>query len=135
VRDIPGMNPGARLGIWIGFHGWLIGVAILAGSNGEFRLLGEALLVGVPLSSALCLATLRIVDGARDRRSFGRRLAGSVFLGVGILLLAINHWLAPLITDHETLRRTMEELGGQYATSDLVPAAFLAAAAVLLLRA
>jgi hypothetical protein len=132
MSEIPGMTPGARLGVWLGFHGWLIGVAILAGMNGQFRLLGQACLIGIPLSSALSIVTLHLVAGAEDRRAYGRRLSGAIFFGVGVLLLVINHWLAPRIAGDDALRRTMEQFGATYATSDIVPAAFLLAAVLAL---
>jgi len=134
MSEIPGMTPGARIGVWLGFHGWLIGVAILAGVNGEFKLLGQACLIGVPLSSALSIVTLHLVAGARDRQAYGRRLAGAIFFGIGVLLIVINHWLAPQIAGDDALQRTIEQLGGTYATSDIVPAAFLFAAVLALWR-
>ncbi|MHC4937622.1 MAG: hypothetical protein ACYTHK_01475 [Planctomycetota bacterium] len=132
MSAIPGMTPAARLGVWLGFHGWLIGVAVLAGANGEFKLLGQACLIGIPLSSALSIVTLHLVAGAQDRRTYGRRLAGAIFFGIGVLLIVINHWLAPMIAGDDALERTMERLGGTYATSDIVPAAFLFAAVLAL---
>jgi len=132
--EVPRIHAGAAIGVWIGFHGWLIGVAIVAGAQGALDFLLEAMVIGIPLSSALALVTLRLVGGAASRRAFGRRLAGSIFLGVGVLLLLINHWLAPRIAGDEALRRTMEKLGGTYVTSDVVPAAFLVAALLLLWR-
>jgi len=130
----PPLPAGARLGLFVGYHGWLAGFVVLAASQGRMKLAGEALLLGVPLSTALALATLRIVEGSADRTSMGRRLGGALFLGVGVLLLAINHWLAPRIAGDEGLRRAMEKLGGTYATSDWVAAACLAVSVVLLAR-
>jgi hypothetical protein len=132
---VPRLPLASYAGAVLGIHGWLVGTLVLCLANGEVALVGELLLVGLPISLALSA----LLVGAREcwRPVLGRRqlLAatwGLLLLAVGVLLVVVNHWLAPRLEASPRLMQSLRDLGGVYRTGDFVPAACLAVSTLLL---
>jgi hypothetical protein len=90
----------AHLGAGLGFVGWVIGLGVVLALGGDgaaaLRLLPPAAL----LSVGLWLCSVIVVEGTR--RAFGDaalelRLAlfGFLLLAIGILAIALQHWILP----------------------------------------
>jgi hypothetical protein len=127
---------GARVGIAVGFCGWLIGLAAVAWATGESGILGQVAGPGLALSlgaAACVLATLEVATRAALRgRVFRLLMWGEILFFVGLLLLIVSHWVAPLIDAAPRLRDAVVRLGSVYRTPDLLSAALMAAGTVLL---
>jgi hypothetical protein len=130
------MRRGAYVGAVVGCLGWLIGLAAVCLATGETDVLGRVLLPGVAVS--LGIAGVFLVTGELAARSFGpgreRRLLlwGVMVFLVGVLVLLMNHWIAPLIDASPGLRDAMARLGGIYRVADAWPAALMAVGVAIL---
>ncbi|MHC4606231.1 MAG: hypothetical protein ACYTAF_04805 [Planctomycetota bacterium] len=129
---------GAYVGTTIGVLGWLIGFTILCLVEGATGLLAQVLLPGLLLSLSLALifiimleAVIRIY-GPRHSQMF-LTMWGMLFTLIGIMLMLINHWIAPLIDRHPDLAGGLRRTGSVYRVDDIVPTFLLAAGVVLLL--
>lgn len=127
------MSVGASVGTAVGFLGWLIGLAAMCLRTGEFGVLKQIALPGLAVSLGAALVvvvTLEVAAGAFGRGGtlFRRLLWGEILFFVGLLLLLVNHWVAPLVDAAPDLRRAI----GVYRTGDLPPAALMASGAAIL---
>ncbi len=124
------MGTGASIGTAIGFLGWLIGLAVVCVRAGEYAVLREVALPGLAVS--LGAAGIVIVTGhlALEREGVLRSvLWGEVLFFVGLFILLMNHWIAPLIDASPGLNGA---ISGRYRTGDWLPAALMVAGAVRL---
>ena len=123
---------GAFVGTTVGFLGWLIGLTAVSLRTGEFGVLKQIALPGLAVSLGAALVvvvTLEVAAGAFGRGTLFRRLLwGEILFFVGLLLLLLNHWVAPLVDAAPDLRRAI----GVYRTGDLPPAALMAGGAAIL---
>ena len=130
------MGLGRCVGTAIGFLGWLIGLAVVCVATGETAVLGQVALPGLAVSlgaAGLVIVTLESARGILGRGgAFRLLLWGELLFFVGLLILLLNHWIAPLIDGAPGLRRAMERLGSVYRTGDGAPAALMAAGTILL---
>lgn len=137
-KNVPGESRvGARAGVIIGVHGWLIGIAIVCFMGGYHELLIRVLGIGIPVSAAMSVLTIVWMEcllrlGGRGK-AFGFGLLGMVLFLVGILILLANHGFAPMFEATPGFVETLESLQAVYKTSDVVPAVCLLASCVLLL--
>lgn len=129
----------ARLGIIVGFLGWMIGWAIVCLAAGRPGMLVTTLPVGASASLGLALFTILLQESVE--RAFGRgpwttlALLGALAIDVGLLWLLANHWLAPVIAADAGLGEFMDRLHGVYRTSDMFPVGLLTAGCALLAAA
>ena len=125
-----------RLGMTIGIHGWLVGTVIFCLAGGHYAVVGEILAIGLPVSVAMSALAILLMESVQHRVGRGRTLAfslwGLILFVVGVLILLLNHWLAPLIDQTPGLAEQLTRLGAVYMTHDVVPALCLIASAVLL---
>jgi hypothetical protein len=126
----------AYLGLTVGIHGWLLGASILCVAGGYYAVLAEIVAIGLPISiamSALGILVMECVVRLFGRgRVFTLSLWGLILFALGVLILLINHWLAPLIETEPGLVDLLSRLGAVYKTSDVVPALCLLGSGVLL---
>jgi hypothetical protein len=123
----------------VGFAGWLIGLAVVCVATGELSVLGQVALPGLAVSlgaAGLVIVTFGLAAASPGRERVLRPLlVGQALFFVGILILLVNHWIAPLVDAAPELRLAIERLGGVYRTGDWLPTALMAAGTVLLGRA
>ena len=116
----------AYLGLTVGIHGWLMGTSILCVAGGYYAVLAEIVVIGLPISiamSALGILALECVVRLFGRgRIFAVSLWGLILFVLGVLILLVNHWLAPVIETEPELVDLLSRLGAVYKTSDVVPA-------------
>src|SRR5512134_2084095 len=130
---------GAAAGTVVGFAGWLIGLALVCLATGELAMLGQVALPGLAVSlgaAGLVIVTFGLVAASPGRERMLRPLlVGQVLFLAGILILLVNHWIAPLVDAAPALRRAIDRLGGVYRTGDWLPTGLMAAGTVLFGRA
>jgi len=124
------MKTGAKWGVILGLHGWVIGFGLVCASAGAWDLLGTVLLTGWPLTIALTAATLWVAE-VRPR---GRAFAGMILLTLGALTLAVSHIWAPLIDAEPKVRDALLSLGSVYRLPDVFPLVMFLASAALFWR-
>ena len=126
----------AYLGWTAGIHGWLVGASILCLAGGYYAVLGEIIAIGLPMSiamSALAILVMECVGRLFGRgRIFALSLWGLILFLLGMMILLMNHWLAPLVENTPGFVDLLSRLGAVYKTGDVVPALCLIGAAVLL---
>lgn len=123
---------GASVGTAIGFLGWLIGLAAVCVGTGEYAVLREVALPGVALSLGAAGIVIVTRDLALGRSGvFGPLVWGEILFFVGLLILLVNRWIAPLVDASPGLRDAIGRLGAGYRTGDGVPAALMGAGAAL----
>jgi hypothetical protein len=129
------LGVGACVGTAVGFLGWLIGLAAVCIGTGELAILEQVALPGLALSlgaAGLVIVTLGLAPGAIGRgRVFRLLLWGEILFFVGLLILLVNHWIAPLVDAAPDLKRAIERLGSVYRTGDALPTALMAAGTAL----
>jgi hypothetical protein len=127
---------GTYLGTVIGCLGWWIGLAAVCIASGETGVLGRVAWPGIAVSlgiAATFLVTSELALAVLGRgTAFRLVLWGELAFFVGVLILLVNHWIAPLIDASPDLRAAMGRLGGCYRTGDAVPAALMTVGAALL---
>jgi len=128
------LRRGAYIGVFVGIHGWLIGLAIACLSAGRGDFLLEVGPIGFAVSfamSALAVVLLEAVVQAFGRHAeFQLSLWGVLLLFVGVLILLCNHWFAPLVDADPELVEVFRSLGTVYRVSDVVPGLCLLGSAV-----
>ena len=129
----------ARLGIIVGFLGWMIGWVIVCLSAGRGAVLAATLPVGVAASLGLALFTILLQESVE--RAYGRgptttlALLGALAVDIGLLWLLANHWLAPSIAADAGLQEVADRLNGVFRTSDVFPGVLLACGCLVLAAA
>jgi len=126
------MGTGASIGTVIGFLGWLIGFAAVCLSTGEYGSLREVALPGLAVSlgaAGIVIVTSHLALGRGE--VFRLLVLGEILFFVGLLILLVNDWIAPLVDTSPGLRDAIGRLGGVYRTGDTLPAALMAAGAAL----
>ena len=83
-------------------------------------------MIGLPISVAMSargiLALECVVRLFGRGRIFVVSLWGLILFVLGVLILLVNHWLAPVIETEPGLIDLLSRLGAVYKTSDVVPA-------------
>lgn len=133
---------GGYVGTTLGFLGWLVGFTVFCFATGNTAPLAEFFYLGLAISLALALnvivageAMLRLYP--QDRSMFLVSLWGMLLLAMGVLLLLLNHWIAPIIERYPKMLADLQRVNfgrgpAVYRTSDTVPAVSLTLAVVLL---
>jgi hypothetical protein len=105
-------------------------------AGGYYAVLGEVVAIGLPISiamSALGILVMECVVRLFGRgRIFALSLWGLILFVLGVLILLMNHWLAPLIEKEPGLVDLLSRLGAVYKTGDVVPALCLIGSGALL---
>jgi hypothetical protein len=125
----------SHAGAVLGIHGWLIGTLVLCLASGELALAGDLLLVGLPISLALSALFVFGRECWRPVLSRTQMVAatwGFLLFAIGMLLVVVNHWLAPRLEGSPRAMQALADLGAVHRTSDAVPAACLAVSTLLL---
>jgi hypothetical protein len=124
-------------GAVFGVCGWVFGMVVVCLISGAYDVLGRVLLIGLPVSLGIGLTI--VVGHAAIGRACGRTsgeailgLWGLIATAMGVLVLLLTHWLAPMILAHEKLREMMPP-GTIYKVGDWLPAVLLAAGSIMLL--
>ncbi|MCD6282147.1 hypothetical protein J7J84_00875 [bacterium] len=128
-------------GATVGMLGWLIGLLIVAAKADAPQIAWQVAPAGVLLTLALAALLVITLESVIERFGaaslwFQVALWGLVTTCMGLLMLLLNHWVAPLIDRTPGLQRLLAEPGSlyqsTYRTADAVPVALLAAGFVLL---
>lgn len=119
---------GAAFGIAVGFLGWLIGLAAVCAASGEIAVLKQVALPGIAVSLGAAGIVIVTADLARGVRPL---LWGEILFFVGLLILLVNHWIAPIVDRAPDLKAAIGRLGGVYRTGDGLPTALMALGTVL----
>lgn len=127
---------GGYLGAIIGCLGWMIGFTVVCLVSGNADVWSRFAFTGFAVS--LAMAGVFIVTAELTLRTFGRGgmfqliLWGELTFFMGVLVLLLNHWIAPVLESSPKMMETVKNLGAVYRTGDFLPAALLAASVVLL---
>jgi hypothetical protein len=127
---------GGYLGATVGCLGWMIGLTAVCLASGNVEVWSRFAFMGFAVS--LSMAGILIVTLELALRTFGRGgmfqliLWGELTLFMGVLVLLLNHWIAPVLESSTRMMETLRQLGGYHRTGDLLPTASLAASAILL---
>jgi len=133
-----GLHFGAKAGILIGFSGWVIALAAVALATGALGDFAVSIALGLVVSLALGLATVRsaatfVTGPGRDRPHLRYAFLGYLAIDAGVLCFFITHFVAPRIEENERTRELLERLGAGYAVPDWVSGLVVLTGAVLIL--
>jgi hypothetical protein len=127
---------GGYLGIVLGSLGWLIGFAAVCLATGNGAVLASIAAPAAAVSLGAAFLVVICCDYAIKSRGpgglFQLALYGSLSWAMGLLILLINHWIAPAIESSPAMAKTLREMNAVYRTDDLWPALLLSAGAILL---
>ncbi len=124
-------------GVTIGLLGWLIGIVGVSLSTGTPQLLGAVLWPGLSMSVALAAIFILVLEavisryGARHPMFFGA-LWGLLLFFMGMLLLLISHWVAPIIDQYPAVVSALQSGGSVYQVSDVIPTILMLIGAAIL---
>ena len=127
---------GGHLGALIGCMGWMIGFTVVCLVSGNLAVWGRFAFAGFAVSLAMGAALVVATELAL--RAFGRgtmfmlTLWGELAFFVGLLVLLLNHWIAPILEASPEMTGTLRRMHSVYRTNDLMPTAWIALGAVLL---
>lgn len=117
---------GGYIGCTIGLLGWVLGFAFVCLVSGHADILGEVFVPGLLISLSMAATVIIILESVI--RSYGARgpvffmaLWGMLLVDMGVLILLINHWLAPIIDEYPDLVSLLQRRGSVYRVPDLVP--------------
>jgi len=122
------LTRGQRVGIWVGFHGWLIGF-VLATMPDTGSFLGP-LLGGWALTVVLALGFEAV---ARHTHETAVHL-GSVAIAMGLVLVYYSLAVEPALQGHPPALQRLEDLGSVTHLPAWVGAAVVAIGSIVLLR-
>jgi hypothetical protein len=114
----------------------MIGFTVVCLSSGNGDVWSRFAFTGFAVS--LAMAAVFIVTLELAFRAYGPGtliqliLWGELTLFAGVLILLLNHWIAPIVESSPRMMETLGSLGGTYKTGDVLPATLLAASVVLL---
>jgi len=97
-------------------------------ASGEIAVLKQVALPGIAVSLGAAGIVIVTADLARGAR---RLLWGEILFFVGLLILLVNHWIAPIVDRAPDLKAAIGRLGGVYRTGDGLPTALMALGTVL----
>ena len=127
---------GGYIGIIIGSLGWLIGLAAVCLATGNGAVLARLAAPAAAVSLGAAFLVVICCDYAIKTRGpgglFQLALYGGLSWAMGLLLLLINHWIAPVIEASPRMALTLHRMNAVYRTDDLWPALLLSAGAILL---
>ncbi len=127
---------GGYVGIVVGSMGWLIGFAAVCLTSGNGAALARFAVPASAVSLGVAFLVIICCDYAVKLRGYGGMfqlaLYGGMSWGMGLLLLLINHWIAPLIDSTPAMAKTMRDMNAVYRVDDLWAALLLSAGAVML---
>jgi hypothetical protein len=123
------------LGALIGCTGWMLGFTFVCLASGHMDLWVRFAFLGFALS--LAMGGLFVVTSELTLRAFGPGglfqliLWAELTFFMGVLILLLNHWIAPVLESSPAMLATLRSMGSAYKTSDFLPGMFLAASVVL----
>lgn len=126
---------GGYIGALIGCTGWMIGFTVVCLASGNLDVWARFAFLGFAVS--LAMGGLFIVTSELTLRAYGRGgmfqliLWAELTFFMGVLILLLNHWIAPALETSPAMLDTMRSMGTVYKTSDFMPGMFLAASVVL----
>lgn len=127
---------GGYAGIIVGSMGWLIGFAAVCLTSGNGAALARFAVPASAVSLGVAFLVIICCDYAVKLRGYGGMfqlaLYGGMSWGMGLLLLLINHWIAPLIDSSPAMAKTMRDMNAVYRVDDLWAVLMLSAGAVML---
>jgi hypothetical protein len=127
---------GDYIGAAIGCLGWVIGFAIVCYVSGNMAVLVHFVLLATVISLAmagLLIASIELLVRTYGYGStFQLMLWGELLFFMGLLVLLISHWIAPIIDASPTMVSTMRNLHASYRMGDLVPTVSISTGALLL---
>lgn len=128
---------GGHLGALIGCMGWMIGFTVVCLVSGNLEVWSRFAFPGFAISIAM--GGVFIVSTELALRAFGRGSAmfmltlwGELAFFVGLLVLLLNHWVAPVLEASPRMLDTLGRMHAVHRTSDLMPTAWIAVGCVLL---
>ena len=129
---------GGYIGATIGVLGWLIGLSIACLATGHTGLLLRVFPAGLVLSLGMAAVLIIVLEDAIRRFGaahplFQVSLWGLLLTDMGILILLVNHWIAPIIDSTPALAEALQRQGSVYRTPDFVPTLLMGFGAALLL--
>lgn len=127
---------GGYLGTIIGALGWVIGFAVVCLTTGNAatlaRFIAPAAAVSLGLAFLIILCSEMAIKKYGAGPMFFLSLYGGLAWAMGLLLLLINHWIAPIINESPRMMRTMHNMNAVYQTDDLWAVILLVAGTVML---
>lgn len=127
---------GGHLGCLIGSMGWMIGFTVVCLVSGNGAVWARFAFPGFAISIAM--GAVFIVSTELALRAFGRgtmfmlTLWGELAFFIGLLVLLLNHWIAPIVEADPGMRATLRQLHAVTRTGDLMPSVWIAVGCVLL---
>jgi len=127
---------GGHLGALIGCMGWMIGFTIVCLVSGNLAVWTRFAFAGFAISIAM--GAVFIVTTELALRAFGRgtmfmlTLWGELAFFMGLLVLLLNHWIAPILEASPGMVDTLDRMHTVYRTNDLMPTVWIAVGCVLL---
>jgi len=128
---------GGYLGATIGILGWLIGFTLFCLLTGNTAALGEFFYLGFVISLSMAATFILVLEclirlyGAHHRL-FYLTVYGLTLFFCGLLILLLNHWIAPIIERYPEMVADIHRSGSFYRVSDVYPFLSLSAGLVLL---
>ncbi|HOY63504.1 MAG TPA: hypothetical protein PLK80_12670 [bacterium] len=127
---------GGYVGIVVGSMGWLIGFAVVCLTSGNGAALARFAAPATAVSLGVAFLVIICCDYAVKLRGYGGMfqlaLYGGMAWGMGLLLLLINYWIAPLIDSSPAMAKTMRDMNAVYRVDDLWAILMLSAGAIML---
>lgn len=129
---------GGYFGATLGFLGWLLGFAFACLSTGETDSFREVVLPGLALSLTLAAVFIVTLEGIARIYGTGHAaylvgLWGLLLFDMGLMVIIINHWLAPIIDKSSALLRFLQQYDSVYRLPDLIPITLIAGGLTLLM--
>ncbi len=129
---------GGYLGAILGLSGWLIGFTGFCAFTGNLDVLAKFFLPGLAVSLSMGFVLVVAVEGilrvyGHGHYMFSTTLWGLLLSDAGVLLLLMNHWIAPILDQDPRMIEAMRQYGGGvYRTGETLPLVSLCAGAALL---
>ena len=128
---------GGYLGAIFGICGWLIGLTAVCLFTGHTAALRPIFLPGLAVSLSMGFTLVIALECVlrlygRGHYMFSTTLWGLLLFDVGLLMLLLNHWIAPMIDASPGLAEDLRRIRSTYRTGDTLPLAGLCAGAALL---
>lgn len=129
---------GSYVGTLVGFLGWVIGLSVIGLAAGKPQLVFDHLLPGITISLGLGLSCLMVMEcllqlyGRRDMALFQMALWGMLSTSVGLLLMLLNYWLLPRLTEDPDTLAQLRRTGSVTQIGDAVPTGLMLLGAGLL---
>ena len=113
------------LGVTLGLLGWVIGVVGVSLSTSTPGLMNAVLWPGLGISLGLAAVLVIVLEAIIARYGPGHpmffgALWGLLLFYMGLLLLLISNWVAPIIDRYPEVVRVLEASGSVYRVSDAV---------------